>query len=1075
MTNGMKKESKHHDKAYHKPQYQLLEKEALVGPVTALALETCSTTDHQGHKADVNLCLVARGPYINIVPLHNKYNSSSSSSRGSDKNIVSTHLAFGRQDVHSGTVHGIHKVSNCSQDTNEKLSLWAFHGSRKLSFALIDVAAFTLDDPREINKDSTICTPVHVATDNYQKSLCKPQPYLNLTDWIWDVRVLATDTSIMKNYDDNNGDGNGNGNGNGINSKRLSLLTAIGMAQNTVEIWSLSSMKSQESNNNSSVNNLTLNAIKLRKIICNKRLITYSLSFYGWKNNFCPNQSDDTSFGLIGNDLSLAVAVGTVSNQILIWNAIDKDDGKQILDRYNNINDGSRDGGSTDKPETSIVIMSKKKVSHTLSGHMGVIYSCKFGVKGAYIVSTSDDRTVRLWKRNDHEIGNNKNINDPYETPSDVKLIINGEKDHYSLQWTGFGHAARVWDCDFTSLSNENGNYACGGIISSGEDATLKIWDMKDGSLISTLKGHASQSIWKICSGEKRIRNADSSFAVSGANDGSVNIWNIPYQVSSYYSKSEKFMISDQQQVMCGVCFYPAHEGRQLLVATRSAVLSTLNLETKEWVQHGLWSCLDDQDNNIKPEQGSCMAMHPTRLLTLIGTTRGDMVFCSIQNPNQEKITCSARKYLAIQSLSWLDDSNFLAFHVKGIVVWWEVVFSPQSDSGEKILSTCQLRMKKVLSMKTTVVTVGLPMCYYHDKKRELIFIGDSRGNIALFDCKSSVSCDDDDDKMIEQTPTDLLIYAHKKEHVTCIIPTSDDRGILSAGNDGRLHEITLSREGTSLKLKRSLSRPISSLTGVSYLWRSKDGALIAGGYYGNEFAIVDVTTNRRLLRVDSGGRTRRLCVWIDIENTESLAYTLAICVANKKTPSEIIIYSSPSKLSQSIPPSLPYALSVPFHGETVLDVALCNMGGKLLLLSGSNDCSVKLSTITKSSISLLKELPPHESCIRALCFSRHSKSSSALIVVCGGKLMTSFYRLDKHESGEVSVNFLCTNKLPIKQSIDHRMNAVKAIPLCVKNSPHSSHLVLAGDSDGALHLTIVTEEIGQSRKVSSSLLTKGA
>lgn len=83
-------------------------------------------------------------------------------------------------------------------------------------------------------------------------------------------------------------------------------------------------------------------------------------------------------------------------------------------------------------------------------------------------------------------------------------------------------------------------------------------------------------------------------------------------------------------------------------------------------------------------------------------------------------------------------------------------------------------------------------------------------------------------------------------------------------------------------------------------------------------------------------------------------------------------------------------------------------------------------------------------------------------------------YKLDKHETGEVSVHFLCNNKLPMKLSIDHRMNAVKAIPLVNVNMAHPSHLILAGDSDGGLHLTIVTEELGQSRKASSRLLTQG-
>ena len=145
------------------------------------------------------------------------------------------------------------------------------------------------------------------------------------------------------------------------------------------------------------------------------------------------------------------------------------------------------------------------------------------------------------------------------------------------------------------------------------------------------------------------------------------------------------------------------------------------------------------------------------------------------------------------------------------------------------------------------------------------------------------------------------------------------------------------------------------------------------------------------------------------------------------------------------------------------------------MVLSGSNDFSVKLSRLTKSSISLVKELPPHESCIRALHFSRHDGSLSRLIAVCGGKSFMTFYRLDMHDNDEVTLNFLSSNKLPTKPSIDHRMNALKAIPLVEEGGKFLSHLVLAGDSDGRLHFTKLTEEVGQLRRKLCQSLAKVA
>ncbi len=1015
---------------YHRPQHQLLEKVAIVGPVTAVAFETFHD---RGRKIDVDLCLVARGPYVNIIPVQSQNGESSSSifSEGTDK--VITHLAFGKHHADSGTVHGIIRVPSKFDfsENSERLSfstVWAFHGGKKLSFAFIDMA-------------SSMSTTIHFdGFDDCQEK----QPYLKLTDWIWDVRVLNLSR-----------DGS---------NKKLNFLSAIGMAQNVVEIWSLHSREEKSL----SVNVPTLRSLKLRKIICDQRCITYSLSFYGWKIKSNDSNQEGRISQLSGNDLGLTVGVGTVSNKILIWNAIDNDEGTEILEKSCWSKEFTKNC-----PEATVATMNRKKVSHTLSGHLGVVYTCKFGRRGAYIASTSDDRTVRLWRRSDHDNSSSHvDIDSPYESSSDAVLIADNKKHYYSLQWTFFGHGARVWDCDFISLPNRDNTFENDGIISAGEDGALRIWNTKEGSLISTLKGHACQSIWKVCSGQNKIKKTKSPFAFSGANDGSVNIWDLSNELSSYSTKKEKFTLGDQNQVLCGMCFYP-NQKHLLLIATKDGTIRTRNLETEEWIQHGLWikSLDESQDEGINPVHGSCVTMHPTLSLALIGTTKGDILLCPIQSSNQEEIVYSARKYLAVQLLSWLDDFNLLSFHVKGIVIRWEVQSLSQLDNVD--LSNFQLCMKTVLNMKTSGIKIGIPLCHYYDKERELIYIGDSRGNIALFDCK--VAFNDDNSETKEQGPSDLLVYAHKKEHVTDIIPTSNGRGILSVGNDGRLNESTVSFEASSLKLQKSLSRPISNLTGVNYLWRSESEALIAGGYHGNEFVVVDTTTNRQLLSIDSGGRTRRIVAWIKLQNTTHLSYRLAICVANKKAPSEIIVHSNSFDMARLTPMSIPYSFGVPFHGETVLDVAICDLGEQnLMVLSGSNDCSVKLSTLTKSSISLIKELPPHESCIRALCFSRHNRSSSSLIVVCGGKLITTFYRLEKHEGDGFTVNFLCNNKLPVKPSIDHRMNAVKAIPSTTKSGEFLSHIVLAGDSDGGLHFTVLTEEIGQSRKVSSMFLTKG-
>ena len=70
------------------------------------------------------------------------------------------------------------------------------------------------------------------------------------------------------------------------------------------------------------------------------------------------------------------------------------------------------------------------------------------------------------------------------------------------------------------------------------------------------------------------------------------------------------------------------------------------------------------------------------------------------------------------------------------------------------------------------------------------------------------------------QEARDVLPYTHKKEYVTCMIPTVDGKGILSVGNDGFMHETAIVRNGNIIKLRSVLRRPVP-LTGISHIWRA--------------------------------------------------------------------------------------------------------------------------------------------------------------------------------------------------------------------------------------------------------------
>ena len=96
-----------------------------------------------------------------------------------------------------------------------------------------------------------------------------------------------------------------------------------------------------------------------------------------------------------------------------------------------------------------------------------------------------------------------------------------------------------------------------------------------------------------------------------------------------------------------------------------------------------------------------------------------------------------------------------------------------------------------------------------------------------------------------------------------------------------------------------------------------------------------------------------------------------------------------------------------------------------------------------------------------------------------------SFYRVDEIGVKEnqkslsacnFSVHSLCQSNLSCQSSIDHRINTMKALRLLQCESVMGqSHLVLSGDSNGGLHLTVVKEELCQERHVLSTTLLQDA
>ncbi|XP_031784570.1 WD repeat-containing protein 6 isoform X2 [Nasonia vitripennis] len=199
-------------------------------------------------------------------------------------------------------------------------------------------------------------------------------------------------------------------------------------------------------------------------LFAHNNVYNYDLSDQNFTNTACNEICLLYAGTISGQNYEKAIIFsGTVFQEILIWSINNKTD-----NRYS-------------------------EVLHRLKGHKGVIFSIFYNPTNNLICSTSDDRTVRLWKVS------SENMDD--QNP------INWVNAKISLQTTMYGHLARVWRAVlFKSV-----------IISIGEDSRICFWNLS-GELIHKIEAHQGASIWCIDISEDDI-------VYTGGADGYVNCW----------------------------------------------------------------------------------------------------------------------------------------------------------------------------------------------------------------------------------------------------------------------------------------------------------------------------------------------------------------------------------------------------------------------------------------------------------------------------------------------------------------------------------------------------------------------
>lgn len=376
----------------------------------------------------------------------------------------------------------------------------------------------------------------------------------------------------------------------------------------------------------------------LQKIHCNEKSILYSGSIR------------------VLSDSSVYIAAGTVMHGVIIWNLFDR------------------------------------KILHNLTDHEGSIFGVKIDSTGQYIISCSDDRSVKLY-------------------------TFSGE-----LLASGWGHGSRIWALEFISITN-----GAIRLFSAGEDCTVRVWEFLGQSTLQQLglydHFHSGKHVW---SGD--VQSGEATIFVTGGADGKI--------------RAEKLEVSQTQCITPETIADAGFDLESKEVIKSFGILSSAQFRLTITSKGKVFVNDYREDTWIKPKFGGISDEDVSRfnmLKTFEGACafalcsgNGDVIILGVDKKRRlyhvvRENTGTPRKIINVLAASSPDDGSISV-----------LLNSPIPTEPMELLSFAQengkLAFRSSVGLHKPDPRIFIPTSFYLDVLNSWVLVGSRHANFALYE-----------------------------------------------------------------------------------------------------------------------------------------------------------------------------------------------------------------------------------------------------------------------------------------------------------------------------------------------------